>query len=139
MASDKPIPVEAITKLADDIRLIQNFSANNNFDSALVSAQLSPSRLKRRINWAAVGFTTSVVAFVLLVGYFSFVESIPAKINRFLFLLGVLDVGLCGAQVHYRYRVTTVTWIIGIAMFVTLVVASGMFTLREAIEIVKPK
>ena len=38
--SDNKLPIEQITKLANDVRLIQNFTENHNFDNSLLEAKL---------------------------------------------------------------------------------------------------
>ena len=36
------LPIEQITKLAEDVRLIKDFAENHNFDTSLLSENITP-------------------------------------------------------------------------------------------------
>ena len=139
MPNDNQVPIEQIAKIADDVRTIENFAANNNFDSSLIASRIIPGSNSRSAGWLVLAIVISVTILVAIICAFLFWPELPEAVNRFLFLIGILDVGLISACVHGKFRESTITWIVAIATSVVLLVAAGIFTPREAIEIIKPK
>jgi len=139
MAKTNDIPVEQISKLADDVRTIENFAANNNFDSTLVSAEVTAGHRSTTDGKDVAGIFLSAVALIAIIGVFTFNSDLSEPLSRFLFLIGILVVGLTSACVHLKFRENTVTWIVAISASLCLVVAAGIFTPREAIELIQRK
>ena len=95
---------------------IKDFMASSDFDF-LKFVELPPPPLATR--WV-------VSPFVVFVGLVVVLQCIPTKP-----VLPMVVAGLCAATwlcaaVHYRWKMPTVTWIVAVGAFFTLLVAAGL-------------
>lgn len=67
---------EQITKLADDIRVIQDFTASHNFDLSLLNASVSPSSKKAMSDKALICIILFIALLLIDIAAVVFSESI---------------------------------------------------------------
>lgn len=138
MTDRSDLPLEQIAKLADDIRVITNFSENHNFDGSLLKASLTPSdsQEKRLLDWPLYILLGSIVFVVAVLGVLKFVD-LAQEMSEFLFIVGLLFCVSATMCAHLRFENITTTLIVAIGLFLILFIGAGVLTPMEAIENVK--
>jgi len=65
----KNLPVEKISKLADDIRTITNFAENHNFDASLLTVAVTPKKGSEGIvDWPLIGMFSFIFLIIVVLG-----------------------------------------------------------------------
>ena len=132
--TQKTIPFREIKRLADDIRLIKDFSENHNFDTSLINASIGPKNDNSK-PWdlplvCASVFTVLVVSTIAALNFWG---DLSVSATKFIFVLGLLFAGLASLCVHRRFDNTTMTIIAGLFLSIFLLVGAGIFTPKEAV------
>ncbi|MFM5254937.1 hypothetical protein ACEUBK_12590 [Aeromonas hydrophila] len=138
--SGKPqLPIDQIKQLAADIREINNYAANHGFDAGLFHAQVNPSSPSKSwvLDWTLITLVGFSLLFIALLSVLAFYEPISSKASNFLFVSGMLLVVGISTAAHKKFDNQTITGIICVGLFGVLLVGSGVFTPREAVEQLK--
>ncbi|MFM5508197.1 hypothetical protein ACET6U_04355 [Aeromonas rivipollensis] len=137
MSNNPKTPVEQIQKLADDVRLIQEFSANCGFGENLLLVNIAPDK-KQKSKWSWPLFTMicGVILMIAMLGALKFV-TLEKATTDFMFLLGVLFGTMVVVSTHIKFNNTAVTIIMTIGMFMLLFVGTGILTPKEAMDNIK--
>lgn len=131
--SNKQLPIEQISKLAEDVRLIKDFAENHNFDTSLFQARVTPvGKGSTQKSWSISVLTGSFIFLVIILAVLTFSDSLSRKVTNFLFLIGMLSVTLATAAIHRKYKETTVTTVVAVGLVLVLLVGAGIFTPEEA-------
>lgn len=138
MTGKKEIPVDQISKLADDIRVIQDFAENHNFDGNLLKARITPStgESKKRIDWPLISMIVSIVVVLAVLAVLKFYE-MSQSASAYMFVVGLLFSTVAVMCTHLRFRDTTITIISAIGLFLILFIGAGIFTPKEAFDNIK--
>ena len=126
------IPIEKITKLADDVRLIKDFAENHNFNGSLLSASIEPKSKYDIPLLAMVGSMLVVVALVAVIKFWSPLLSTAA--NSFIFLIGLIFATIASMTAHMRFQDKIVTSIVAAGLLMVLFIGAGIFTPKEALD-----
>lgn len=139
MNQKSKLPIEQIAKIADDIRLIQDFAENHNFDSGLLNANVIPKRgsNSKKWDWSLICMFAFLGFVVLVLALLKFSSNLSEGASSFLFLLGVLFGTLATMCTHMRFQDRSITIIVAIGVFLVLFIGAGIFTPKEAIENIK--
>lgn len=131
--SAKPLPLEQIAKLADDIRIIKDFAENHGFDTSLVHATVTPGKSNVR-DWPLISLAIFIALIFVPLSILTFSDSIPQKTANFLLVIGMLFVVCAGVSAHKKFENNVITAIVCIGLIVVLLVGAGIFTPREAAD-----
>lgn len=139
MNQKNKLPLEHIAKIADDIRLIQDFAENHNFDSDLLNANVIPKKGSKsgKWDWSLICMFVFLGLVVLVLAILKFSSSLSEGASSFLFLLGVLFGTLSTMCTHMRFQDRSITIIVAIGVFLVLFIGAGIYTPKEAIENIK--
>jgi len=134
--SGKPqLPIEQIAKLAADIRDITGYAENHGFDTGLLHAKVTPgSPPASKCDWPLISLGGFAVLLIVLLSVLTFYEPISSKAANFLFVAGMLFVVGASTAAHKKFDNSVITGIICIGLLAVLLVGSGVFTPREAVE-----
>lgn len=137
MESQGKMNVEEIRKLADDIRVIKNFTENHNFDSSLFSVDVSPrnptpsSVTESNITfWFFVGSIVIALGCVFANVYFD----IQSKHSTLLLLSTLFFSGVATMTAHLKFKNSGATAIIACFLIAVLVIGYGIYTPREVAD-----
>lgn len=135
MSQKKDLPIAKITRLADDIRLIQDFAENHNFDSGLFSASVIPSKNRQNnpMDIPLISLIIALLVLAILIGFFKFFHGLSDDLKNFLFLIGILVATFATISTHLRFQDKIVTVIMTVGLFLFLFIGSGIFTPEEAV------
>lgn len=138
MTGKKDIPVDQISKLADDIRVIQDFAENHNFDGNLLKAKITPGsgESKKQYDWPFICMMASIVVVFIVLAVLNFF-SLPQETSAYLFVVGLLFSTIAVMCTHLRFRDTTITIISAFGLFLILFIGAGIFTPKEAFDNIK--
>lgn len=138
MTGKREIPVDQISKLADDIRVIQDFAENHNFDGNLLKASITPGtgESKKRFDWPLISMIVSIVVVLAILAVLKFYE-MPQSASAYMFVVGLLFSTVAVMCTHLRFRDTTITIISAIGLFLILFIGAGIFTPKEAFDNIK--
>lgn len=139
MNNKNTLPIKEISKLADDIRLIQDFAENHNFNSNLLNAEVttkSKSILSIR-DWPLVGFFISMALVVCVIAILKFYSPLSNNASSFIFVIGILFATISIACSHMRFGNVTITIVVAIGLFLFLFIGADIFTPQEAITNLK--
>ena len=133
--TQKMIPIGEIKSLADDIRLIKDFSENHNFDASLINASIGPkSDNPKPWDWPLICASVFTVLVVSTIAVLTFWDGLSITAEKFIFVLGLLFAGLASLCVHKRFDNTTMTIISALVLWIFLLVGAGIFTPKEAVS-----
>ena len=133
--SGKQLPIEQITKLADDIRVIKDFAENHNFDASLFKAKITPTSVTSKSrDLPLITLFISITFLFGTLGILTFAGPFSQKANGFIFLIGMLFVISSVVSAHKKFKETIVTTIFAIGLIFVLLVGAGIFTPREAAD-----
>lgn len=133
--TQKPLPINEIKQLANDIRLIQNFAENHDFDASLINATIQPRNDNSKPwDWSLICASLSIFCMFTIVAAVNFLDSISKASISFLFVLGLLFSGIATISFHKKFENTTIT-MIAVGMFtLILLIGFGILTPKEAME-----
>jgi len=133
----KDTDVDGIHRLADSIRVIQDYTQNNGFDSSLFNVEVSSGKSEAPDNkqWdlTLIGF---FIAVLLALGavtsnvYFD----INAKLSTLLLLLGITSSGLAVMAAQLKFKNAGATTIITCFLLAVLVIGFEIYTPREVAD-----
>ena len=130
------IPIEQISKLADDVRLIKDFSENHNFDTRLLTANVTPATNSIKTYDLPL---ISMISFILLVlGAIAVIKlwdpSLSTSVNGFIFIIGLACSIIASIAAHIRFKDKIVTSIVVVGLLMVLFIGAGIFTPEEAVD-----
>lgn len=129
------LPIEQITKLAEDIRLIKDFAENHNFDASLLKAKITPANASAKASdLPLILLTTSIFLLLLVLGILNFSGPYSQKASSFIFVIGMLLVVSAAASAHRKFKDNVVTTIFATGLIFVLLVGAGIFTPKEAAD-----
>lgn len=133
---NKPLSHDEIKRLADDIRLIQNYTQSEGFDKNLLNATISstPSgkiNLDTPIVCAGI-FIALLISCLIAI---ALIETLPPKIFNLIFVLGLVFIVLSTMSIHKKFSNHVMTWLCGIGLSAVLLVGAGIYTPKEAVTI----
>ncbi|MDZ5111867.1 hypothetical protein [Pseudomonas putida] len=132
----KPLSHDEIKQLADDIRLIQNYTQSEGFDKNLFNAKVTPSPSdKTSIDTPIVCAGTFIALLIACLIAIALIEDIPPKIFNLIFVLGLAFIVLSTMSIHKKFSNHVMTWTCGIGMSIVLLVGAGVYTPKEAAAI----
>lgn len=132
--TQKPIPITEIAKIADDIRLIKDFSENNNFDASLINATIQPRVDKKPWDWPLICASLFSLFLIFIIALMKFWKELSEAGVSFLFILGLLFGGVATISLHKRFEDLTITITSGIVLSLILLIGSGVLTPKEVID-----
>lgn len=133
--SQKSIPIVEIQKLAADIRVINDFAENHNFDTSLISATVEPTGQGNGAkDWSFIGAAVFAFLLFVLLAALNFSEVVSSATLRFCFVVGLLCAVLATLCMHKRFDNKTMTIIAGIGLLAILLIGTGVLTPREAVD-----
>ena len=135
MTSNK-LPIEQIAKLANDVRLIKDFAENHNFDTSLLSAQVTPApNAEKKADLPLIIMIASMVLLICMVAVLKFwTPPLGNAASSFIFLVGLLFTIIASMSAHMRFNNSVVTAIVGIGLLMVLLIGAGVFTPKEAVD-----
>jgi hypothetical protein len=135
------LPLEKIAKIADDIRLIQNFAENHGFDTGLIQATVTPSLpdISEKWNWPLISLIVFPILLMAVLAMFAFYETMSPKTANFLLVVGLLFVIGASVAAHNKFDNSVITSIVCIGLIAVLLVGAGVFTPREAVDRLQPE
>lgn len=137
MDAPNKMNVDAIHKLADDIREIKNFTENHNFDSSLLSVSVTPasnssmddSSFDKSV-WVCSLSVIAVLACVFSDVYFVF----EAKHTTLLFLMSILLTGIASIATHLRFQNGVATGILACFLVAIILIGFDIYTPKEVVN-----
>jgi hypothetical protein len=133
------LPIDQIAKIADDVRLIQNFAENHNFDSSFLTAEVVPSETARNarkpIDYPFYSMVISmfmVLASIAVIKFYT--PPLSTAMDSFVFLVGLLFTTIATMSAHMRFKENTVTIIVSIGLIMLLFIGAGIFTPEQALD-----
>jgi hypothetical protein len=133
------LPIDQIAKIADDVRLIQNFAENHNFDSSFLTAEIVPSETKRNAKKSidyplySMGFCMFLVLVCIAVIKF-YTPPLSTEMNSFVFLIGLLFTIIATMSAQMRFKENTITIIVAVGLLMLLFIGAGIFTPEQALD-----
>ncbi|MGX5217823.1 hypothetical protein ACVTMO_04065 [Pseudomonas segetis] len=137
----KQIDPKVIKDLAADIRVIQDFAANNGFDNSLlvvnpVSPASSDNFFKKNDRWIIKGLL--LVAFALVVVALV-LDWLSGKPELLVFIFGIVVLVVASSYVHKLYDNGGVTTVMGVGGLLVLLVAIGVVSPQQIADGVEKK
>lgn len=133
------LPIDQISKIADDVRLIQDFAENHNFDSSFFTAKVVPPETKRNakkpIDYPLCSMIVSmlfVLASIAVIKFYT--PPLAAAMSSFVFLIGLLFTTTAIMSAHMRFKENTVTIILAVGLLMLLFIGAGIFTPEQALD-----
>lgn len=132
----KKLPIEQISKLAEDVRLITDFAENHNFDTSLLTANLTASKNTNK-NFdlpliSMVSFIFLVLCTIAVIKLWEPPLSTPA--SGFMFIIGLAFSIIASIAAHVRFQDKVVTSIVVFGLLMVLFIGAGIFTPEEAVD-----
>lgn len=130
------VPVNEIKALAEDVRLIQNFSENHNFDASLLRAEVSPYKQSpSKIDFPLISMVACILLVVLSIALISFWQPpFSPKLSGFVFVVGLVFATLAAMSTHMKFKDKMVTGIAIIGLLMALFIGAGIFTPEQAVD-----
>jgi len=130
------VPIAQIVKIADDVRLINDFAENHNFDSGLLSADVTPS--KEGNPKKDLALYSMVVFIILLLAAIAFIKfwspPLSSVVISFIFIVGLVFATLASVAAHMKFQDKIVTGIFMVGVLMALFVGAGIFTPEQAVD-----
>ncbi|EPZ7321233.1 hypothetical protein ACXR5E_003905 [Vibrio mimicus] len=137
MDSSKKLNVDDIRKLAEDIREIKNFTENHNFDSSLLSVNVTPASSAPVNNtnfdksvWVCGLSVIAALACVFSNVYFGF----EGKYATLLLLSALLLTAIASIATHLRFQNTVATGILAIFLIAIILIGFDIYTPKEVVN-----
>lgn len=135
MSGKPPLPIDQIAKLAADIQVIENYAENHGFASGLLDVTVTPgTNSAHKCDWSLFSLGCFTLLLIVLLSVLAFYEPITLKATNFLIVVGMLLVVGASTAAHKKFDNSVITGIICVGMLAVLLVGSGVFTPREAVE-----
>jgi len=134
--ADNKIPIDQIARLADDVRLIKDFAENHNFDSSLLTANVSPSsESESKADSALYSMIGSIVLLLVSIAVIKFWSPPLSSVAiSFIFIVGLVFATLASVAAHRKFQDNIVTGIVVIGVFMVLFIGTGIFTPEQAVD-----
>lgn len=133
--SEQKVPIEKISKLAEDVRLIKDFAENHNFDTSLLTADIVPATNKSKFDIPFIAMVAFTLLVLCMIGVMKFWEPpLSTSVSSFLFLVGLVFVGIASMAAHIRFQNNIITSIVVVSLLLVLFIGAGIFTPKEAVE-----
>lgn len=134
----KNLPLEKISKLADDIRIITNFAENHNFDASLLTVAVTPKKGNDGIiDWPLIGIFSFIGLVIGVLAILKFSDSLSTASSNFLLLVGIIIAILASVCSHLRFKDKIITGLTVVGLVAVLFVGAGIFTPKEAVTQIK--
>ncbi|APX05955.1 hypothetical protein BWP24_07200 [Vibrio campbellii] len=137
MGAPNKMNVDEIRKLANDIREINNFTENHNFDSSLLSVNVTPASNSSKGDssfdksvWVCGFSVIAVLACVFSNVYFGF----EAKHTTLLFLTSLLLTGIASIATHLRFQNGVATGILACFLVAIILIGFDIYTPKEVVN-----
>lgn len=136
MNKKNKIPVEQISKLADDIRTIENFSENHNFDSGLLTAKIKPntSNNKIELDWPLISMLICFALILISFAVILFFDSISEPAKKFMLLINLVLVILSSISAHRKFDNNIITIIAVVGGVIVVLIGAEILTPKEAVD-----
>ena len=134
--TEKKVPIEQITKLADDVRLIKDFAENHNFDTSLLTANVIPGKsTDRKFDLALISMVSFIFLVLCAVAVIKLWEPpLSTSASSFIFVLGLVFTIIASMAAHIRFQDKVVTSIVVVGLLMVLFIGAGIFTPEEAVD-----
>jgi hypothetical protein len=130
---NNPLDPQKISKLADDIRTIQDYTQSQGFDTSLLRAEVTtPERTHALKDTPIVCTAISILFLVGCLATFAYVEELSAKTLNFIFVIGLIFVTTATISIHKKFSNNTITIVCATGLSAVLLIGSGNFTPKEA-------
>lgn len=134
----KNLPLEKISKLADDIRIITNFAENHNFDASLLTVAVTPKKGNDGIiDWPLIGMFSFIGLVIGVLAILKFSDSLSTASSNFLLLVGIIIAILASVCSHLRFKDKIITGLTVVGLVAVLFVGAGIITPKEAVTQIK--
>jgi len=134
----KNLPIDQISKLADDIRTINNFTENHNFDASLLTVAVTPKKVNSSaFDWPIIGMFFFIFLIVGVLAIIKFNESLSIASSNFLLLVGLIFAVLSSVCSHLKFKDRMITGLTLVGLVVVLLIGAGIFTPKEAVDQIK--
>lgn len=136
MNKKNKIPVEQISKLADDIRTIENFAENHNFDSGLLTAKIKPntSNNKIELDWPLISMLICFALILISFAVILFFDSISEPAKKFMLLINLVLVILSSISAHRKFDNNIITIIAVVGGVIVVLIGAEILTPKEAVD-----
>jgi|TARA_B110000908_G_C10212653_1_gene431070 hypothetical protein len=133
--SDNKLPIEQITKLANDVRLIQNFTENHNFDNSLLEANISPPASSKKYDKPLIVMIASMLLVLSSAAVILLWEPpLTSSMSSLVFLVGLLFAISATMSAHLKFKDNVITGAVAIGLLMLLSIGAGIFTAEEALS-----
>lgn len=130
---NNPLDPQKISKLAEDIRTIQNYTQSQDFDTSLLRAEVTtPGKALLVKDTPIICTVVSVFFLIVCLAAFAYAESLSAKTSNFIFVIGLIFVTVATISVHKKFSNNTITIVCATGLSAVLLIGSGNFTPKEA-------
>ena len=127
------VPIEQITKLAEDVRLIKDFAENHNFDNSLLTVNVSPANAKFDLPLIImISFISLVLCTVAVINFWT--PPLSTTASSFIFVVGLVFATIASMAAHMRFQDKIVTTIVIVGLLLVLFIGAGIFTPKEAVD-----
>ena len=105
------VPVDQIKALAEDVRLIQDFAENHNFDASLLKAKVSPPKKSiSQKDWPLVSMIVCIMLMLLSIAAIKFWHPpFSQAVSSFVFVVGLIFATLAAMSAHMKFKDKMVT------------------------------
>jgi quinol-cytochrome oxidoreductase complex cytochrome b subunit len=138
------LPVEQISKLADDVRLIKDFAENHNFDTSLLTANVTPpTNISTKFDLPLISMFFFILLVLCAIALIKFWEpsdntsvntSVNKSVSDFIFIIGLVFSIIASIAAHIRFQDKIVTSIVVIGLLMVLFIGAGIFSPEEAVD-----
>lgn len=126
---------EQIAKVADDIRVINNFAENHNFDKNLFSVPPNLPGSGTSHDIAIIVMVASMLSVLATAAIFLFWSPpLNKEMRVFVFLIGLLATIFATMSAHLKFKNNVITGAAAIGLIILLSIGAGEFTPREALD-----
>lgn len=137
MSSSDKLNHQYISKLAEDIRVIQDFTKNYNFDDSLLknsgSTESKPPKKTKSIDITLGVITLAVILFLACVISNVFF-GLQGKESTILLLITILFIGISCVATHIRFQNYVATTILAFALIAITAIGFEIYTVKEVID-----
>ncbi|WP_407715436.1 hypothetical protein ACJJWD_07010 [Comamonas testosteroni] len=129
------IGIDEIKRLADDVRLIQNFAENHNFTQGLIKAAVVPAVApSKKWDWPLIAVCFFVASLLGSIALLAFCETLSSAMQKFIFTLGLFFAVFGSIAIHKKFSDRIITGIAGVGLVVILLIGAGILTPKEAVD-----
>ena len=133
--SENKVPIDKISKLADEIRFINDFSENHNFDNSFLTTPATPSELRENRDTPLIVMITSMFLVLVCTALILFYNPVLSNaMKTFIFLIGLFLTITATITAHLKFKENFITSIVLLGLITLLSISAGMFTPKEALD-----